>query len=662
MKQWNLKQNSLYANETEILRNAADLIECIADEKGHGVFLRTKSPVVGSEVTYRLGSLPSAQHFLSCFRKNTPFFMKATAGSSLSELHTESLCVLFLLSDESYVLLLPIFDDMARGALQGTADNQLELVGSTGCSEMTTDEGVLLYLSVGTDPYAMMQEGAVSILHRLKTGKLRTEKTVPAYFKHLGWCTWDAFYCEVDEEKYLSVLEEYKQAGVPLKFTLLDDGWQIVSNTEQRGQGKLTSFEPVAEKFPGGLSQTVQKAKEEYGVEEFMVWHGVMGYWGGVHGDSFPQYRTIPTTVALPAPFERYTEGHNKLFLHEPVAPEDAFRFYNDYHSYLRQQGVDGVKVDTQYIIESTSEKTGGRVAAMKTYHNALDASTALNFRGNFLNCMSCSNDMIYNMLYSNATRSSGDFYPGNPESDCTQLISNAYASYWMEPFTYPDWDMFWSKHPNAVFHAMARVAGGSPLYVSDKYGNHDFDLLRQLCLADGTLLRAKQPGRPTKDCLMVDPLHEKVLLKVFNHNTIGGILGAFHLQPNSEDISGTVSPSDVYGLEGENFVVFDYRAQKAITCQYSDSISISLPAMGSNLYWVTPIEHGVAVIGLIDKMNGAGAVSSLDVRGDEIHCQSRGEGRFWLWCEQKPSTLFLNGTARAFNYDANSHILSCEL
>uniref|UniRef100_A0A453RHR5 Uncharacterized protein n=1 Tax=Aegilops tauschii subsp. strangulata TaxID=200361 RepID=A0A453RHR5_AEGTS len=58
------------------------------------------------------------------------------------------------------------------------------------------------------------------------------------------------------------------------------------------------------------------------------------------------------------------------------------------------------------------------------------------------------------------------------------------------------------SVHPMAEYHAAARAVGGCAIYVSDKPGNHDFDLLRKLVLPDGSILRAKLPGRPTGDCL----------------------------------------------------------------------------------------------------------------------------------------------------------------
>lgn len=41
----------------------------------------------------------------------------------------------------------------------------------------------------------------------------------------------------------------------------------------------------------------------------------------------------------------------------------------------------------------------------------------------------------------------------------------------------------------------------------SDKPGQHDFEILKRLVLADGSVLRARYPGRPSRDCLFVDPV-----------------------------------------------------------------------------------------------------------------------------------------------------------
>lgn len=65
------------------------------------------------------------------------------------------------------------------------------------------------------------------------------------------------------------------------------------------------------------------------------------------------------------------------------------------------------------------------------------------------------------------------------------------------------------SLHPAAEYHAAARSVGGCAIYVSDKPGNHNFELLKKLVLPDGSILRAQLPGRPTLDCLFIDPARD---------------------------------------------------------------------------------------------------------------------------------------------------------
>ena len=68
-----------------------------------------------------------------------------------------------------------------------------------------------------------------------------------------------------------------------------------------------------------------------------------------------------------------------------------------------------------------------------------------------------------------------------------------------------PDWDMFQSSHPMGSYHAAGRAVSGGPVYVSDTPDAHDFKLLRKLVLSDGSVLRADNVGRPTRDCLFAD-------------------------------------------------------------------------------------------------------------------------------------------------------------
>eukprot|EP00960_Hanusia_phi_P003636 107850-Hanusia_phi.AAC.1 len=104
-----------------------------------------------------------------------------------------------------------------------------------------------------------------------------------------------------------------------------------------------------------------------------------------------------------------------------------------------------------------------------------------------------------------------------------------------------PDWDMFQTDHPTSYIHAIARAVGGCAIYVSDKPEKHNFELLSSFCLpltlarlvlADGSILRARQPGhcfllvsqpltpelpgRPTRDCLFLNVMQDdRTALKV---------------------------------------------------------------------------------------------------------------------------------------------------
>lgn len=107
--------------------------------------------------------------------------------------------------------------------------------------------------------------------------------------------------------------------------------------------------------------------------------------------------------------------------------------------------------------------------------------------------------------------RASDDFYPRDPVSHTIHIAAVAYNSVFLGEIMLPDWDMFHSLHPAAEYHGSARAISGGPVYVSDAPGKHNFDLLKKLVLPDGSILRARLPGRPTKDCLFSDPARDGV-------------------------------------------------------------------------------------------------------------------------------------------------------
>ena len=90
----------------------------------------------------------------------------------------------------------------------------------------------------------------------------------------------------VSADKIKTGLESFREGGFVPKFLLLDDGWQTVCDAyEDRGLHKLSKF-CANEKFDHDLTEIVNIVKKEYGVEQFYVWHALLGYWGGLEPDS----------------------------------------------------------------------------------------------------------------------------------------------------------------------------------------------------------------------------------------------------------------------------------------------------------------------------------------------------------------------------------------
>lgn len=82
------------------------------------------------------------------------------------------------------------------------------------------------------------------------------------------------------------------------------------------------------------------------------------------------------------------------------IDPAAISQFYDDLHSYLVSQGVDGVKVDVQNILETISTDLGGRVFLTRQFQEALEKSIATNFQDNsIICCMGQSTDCIYKYI-----------------------------------------------------------------------------------------------------------------------------------------------------------------------------------------------------------------------------------------------------------------------
>ena len=491
--------------------------------------------------------------------------------------------------------------------------------------------------------------------------------------------------------------------------------WRALTSTVLKGQlytyfdtqtdfgRQLSSFQPN-EKFeaPGSesgssktLASLVGEAKELYGVQRVFCWHALHGYWRGADS-ALGEAHNIPITQAMPRPSRHLLKLEPQVAWDTPalfgvglVTRENhATRFYAALHAPLVASGVDGVKVDVQSGVGAMGGGVGGGPYLAGIYTRAMEASVAKNFGSNCINCMCHSTENLFHYAETNLARASDDFYPSRPNSHTVHLVNVAYNSVFLGEICVPDWDMFHSLHEVAGLHAAARAVGGCPVYVSDRPGQHDVPLLRRLVLPDGTVLRARLPGRPSRDSLFSDVGRDGVsALKIWNANEVGGVVGAFNVQGVAWDfrtrenvqvaplpaapVSAEVRPSDIETLRDHPgpFAAWRHRGNRAeVVPDAGTPIHVHLDSREWEVLTVMPVQQLAkpmpvewAPLGLGDMLNGGGALKdagelSAAMLGGvpampintKVIC--RAPGRFVAYCKPGPTRVM----RRALDGDGN--------
>ena len=630
------------------------------DDRGHGVFLVARAKTSSSRHLFSLGRIADLDRFTACHRYE-PYWMKPAAGSRASEVPAETQVLLVRLGSGRWMLVVPLLGELFRFSLRGKSDDTLELLGETGDAFAPGHGGLAAYVAAGADPFDLVRTGARSVARRLAWGRLRSEKPLPDFVDTFGWCTWDAFYQEVSAAKVREGLERFDAGGVKPQLLILDDGWQSTA-PRPTGERRLTGF-TANEKFDGGLRATVRMAKDEFGVQTFLVWHSIVGYWGGVDGEHMPGYGVVDQTRQFGEGVLSHAPSFNQIWwgnLVGFVPREFIGRFYDDYHAALAAQGVDGVKVDSQAVLEAVSTRQGGRIPVAKDYRDALERSVVEHFGGRMINCMSNAQETWYGSCASTLLRSSIDFFPTMPETHGAHLYTNAQVGLWFGEFMHPDWDMFQSGHAWGAFHAAGRAISGGPVYVSDKPGEHDFGLLRKLVCSDGSVLRCEDPALPTLDTLCVDPTRDGSLLKIWNRNREAGIVGVFNARLAAKGepsaLSGDVGPADIPGLAAAKYACFAHCGRSLEILEHGRRLPVTLEERGFELFTFVPADEGFAPIGLADKFNSSGAVRAFSWIGDdECELALRDGGEFFAWADAPPLRVEVDGHGTEFAYDATT-------
>ncbi|KAI3409195.1 uncharacterized protein J3R85_019639 [Psidium guajava] len=275
-------------------------------------------------------------------------------------------------------------------------------------------------------------------------------------------------------------------------------------------------------------------------------------------------------------------------------------------------------------------------------------------------------------------------------------MVHCAYNSLWMGNFIHPDWDMFQSTHPCALFHAASRAISGGPIYISDKVGQHDFELLRRLVLPDGSILRCEHYALPTRDCLFVDPLHDgKTMLKIWNLNKYTGVIGAFNCQGGgwcresrrnkcasqySHAVACTTKPTEIeWGAGGSPisvdgvrvFALYLSQSKRLVLSEPSESLEISLEPFQFELVTVSPVRElrsaaggrpvQFAPIGLVNMLNAGGAIHGVEHGEGWAEVEVRGGGELRAFASERPRECRVDGRRVGFEYEGQMVVIQVQ-
>ena len=464
--------------------------------------------------------------------------------------------------------LLPLTGDNFRCEFEAG-----EMFISSDKSGLCELSGAFLAVSVSSEALTAVEN---NYKNARRTGAIRVplkeERTLPAHFDGFGWCTWDAFYKEVSSENIYKKLDEFREKGIPLKWLIIDDGWM------QTNDRLLCSF-TENDHFPEGLRATIARIKGEYGVEKVGIWHAFNGYWDGIDPES-----ELAKTYADCL----FTAASGKLL--PSLDPDAAFRFWDAWHSYLADCGIDFLKVDNQshnsiHLLETCPTAEGCRLA-----HEGIERSINKHFGGAVINCMGMDMENVLARPFSAVNRNSDDFFPNRERGFISHIIQNVYSAIWHDQMYYCDFDMWWSMHESAVQSGVLRAISGSPVYISDKIGASDPEKILPLIEDDGRIMRCDNAAKPTTDCIYVDCAKENKLLKIWNRSGDCFALAAFNV--GEEDVTDTVDFGTIPGLSKEcEYIAYEYFTKTFTRIHYFEDTELTLPRNGVAVWSIYPIK-----------------------------------------------------------------------
>lgn len=563
-------------------------------------------PDRGAEITIKL---PKGCRYMAD-RRHTEFWCSPYFGTDPGECPGETQLLIYE-KDGLWGVIVPVVSEKYKCVLEGK-DGALKAVLYSWYCGMKECRAPAFVTAEGSDPFWLVSRCVRIALGNLNNGTVvREERRYPEIFEYLGWCSWDALQIRVSEEGLVQKCEEFKEKNVPVKWAIIDDMWAEIAgfngaSYSTRGEmfalmhsSSMYDFEASYTRFPDGLGHAVDRI-HSYGIKVGM-WHPTTGYWCGLD-PAGEAYRKLRPYTFVSADGKIISDWHE----------EKAFGYFNTMHRFFRKCGADFLKVDNQSMTRRFYKYAAPVGEVTHEWHRGLEASVGLNFDNTMINCMGMASEDMWNRPFSSICRCSDDFQPEDRPWFTKHILQCTYNSVLQGQFYWNDYDMWWTDDSQAEKNSLLRAVSGGPVYVSDEIGRTRPEVLKPLAFDDGRILRCDRSGMPTKDCLLDNPETSSAPLKIQNITGKCGVVAAFNITKEQNEVSGTVKPSDVPDIEGDKFVVYEHFSKSFEIVGFDEAVHFSLKNIDDyRLFVIVPYINGFAALGRTDKFVSPAAITA---------------------------------------------------
>lgn len=574
---------------------------------------------------------------------------KPIAYNSVDELPNEKLLFsLWQHSDDLYGAMIPLCGGNWVSQLSG-GENGLGSV-SMNWKKDGAVKVPFMAIAFGEDPYQVIERLYADGMKAMgRDNNLRSEKVYPAMFEDLGWCTWNAMYEDVSEQKIVHGINTFEELDIRIPWMLIDDGWLCTDD-----QGRLTSMDFDNKKFPQGISRVISNLKENHGIKHVGVWHTMNGYWSGINATSFSDQTSLLVPYRDKAGVHDAAWSNTLYYAPNPGLATDH-NFYDVWYKRLQHEGVSFVKVDQQSVIKRMAlglqgKDIPGYWQVATGMERNLQRAIQKYFKGQVVNCQDMAIEALYNMEGSAIIRNSDDFFPDRTAyfsievekgNAAAHTIMNIHNALWTSQIGWPDYDMFQSHHVSADYHAAARAISGGPVYITDTPGKQNAVLIKKLINSRGELFRVDEPGLPTRDCLF--NINKNQPLKAYSRIDNSGVLAIWNTD-DANEVSGSWSPSDIEDLKGEEFAAYKHGSSKVRLIKRNEIVPVLLKRLNFEYWNLIPAKNQTAVIGLLNKFNSRCTVLSEIFKDNEVNTIIAEGGEIGVVLPNAPKQIWVDG------------------